>query len=432
MINPTVHKQISKIIKSNLAGNISKLLTGAVVAQLLTFAASPIITRIYGPAAVGAQGAFVSLVTMTSVIFALGYPYAIVLPKRDIEARIITKISLISSIALLIVLTTIILIAEDQIIRVLNAPALRENLVLVPSASFAVCISIISGQWLARRGQFGRSARATAYGSLISNLLKVTAGPLFPSSRTLVISYIINYLAISAIGSPKNILNQRRSTYAPRRYLRPIALKYGDFATLRTPQALLSACSIGLPIIIITALSGPEAAGQYSIALSILFLPVNLFGSALNSAFYPRVTELLRQKADVVPIIKKATGLAFLIGVPGYTAGALLGPVIFPLIFGQQWVQSGAFAQALAPMLLFQFATRPVVASIPAIRLQGMLLKHEIITALIRVSSLWAAFAAFKNPVSAVAVFSLASAAMYFILYLITLISAKEKAEGSP
>ena len=67
---------------------------GTVIAQIVTIAFSPIITRLYGPEAFGILGVFLSVVTILSTVSSLCYVHAVVLPKEDADGLRILYLSL--------------------------------------------------------------------------------------------------------------------------------------------------------------------------------------------------------------------------------------------------------------------------------------------------------------------------------------------------
>jgi O-antigen/teichoic acid export membrane protein len=84
---------ISRTYKSKFVRNVAVVASGTAGAQAITMAFSPIITRLYGPEAFGLLGTFMAIVAVVTPLAALSYPIAIVLPKEDIDARGIAKLS---------------------------------------------------------------------------------------------------------------------------------------------------------------------------------------------------------------------------------------------------------------------------------------------------------------------------------------------------
>src|SRR5690625_3195626 len=82
-----------KVFKSKFIKNVTIMATGAAGAQIIALLTLPIITRLYGPEAYGILGTFNSFVNIIVPIAALTYPIAIVLPKSQVEALGIIRLS---------------------------------------------------------------------------------------------------------------------------------------------------------------------------------------------------------------------------------------------------------------------------------------------------------------------------------------------------
>ena len=77
---------IRKILKSSFIKDVGILTSGSVVAQLIGIAAVPILSRYYTPHQFGIFGSVSSIFSVLTVIAALRYHLAIVLPDNDSEA----------------------------------------------------------------------------------------------------------------------------------------------------------------------------------------------------------------------------------------------------------------------------------------------------------------------------------------------------------
>ena len=60
-----------KQIKSLFINDVTKLIAGSVVAQIIAFAASPILTRMYDPEAFGQFAVFISISSVFGVVISL-------------------------------------------------------------------------------------------------------------------------------------------------------------------------------------------------------------------------------------------------------------------------------------------------------------------------------------------------------------------------
>ena len=74
------------IVRSDFSKNVLTLISGTTIAQGITIAISPILSRIYSPSDFGIFAAFSSVIAMISLIIGGRYEVAILLPKKDEDA----------------------------------------------------------------------------------------------------------------------------------------------------------------------------------------------------------------------------------------------------------------------------------------------------------------------------------------------------------
>src|SRR5699024_10099160 len=150
----------------------------------------------------------------------------------------------------------------------------------------------IMEQWLIRTKQFSINAKATFYQAAIVNIGKIGIGMLYPVAKVLVFfTAITNGLRaiMMYLFSNKIDVLSKKSKNSTDNNLRSIAKKYYDFPIYRAPQDLLDSASQSMPVIMLTTLFSPAAAGFFTIGRTVLRLPTNLIGKAVGDVFYPRI-----------------------------------------------------------------------------------------------------------------------------------------------
>src|SRR5699024_10541627 len=127
-----LQKRLKSIFQKSFIRNVLLLVTGTAGAQLITVLVSPIITRLYGPEAFGIMGTFSAIANIIIPIAALTYPVAIVLPKKDNEAKTLIKLSISISMVLSIISLFIIMLFHNQITNIFNLTSISNFLYLIP------------------------------------------------------------------------------------------------------------------------------------------------------------------------------------------------------------------------------------------------------------------------------------------------------------
>jgi O-antigen/teichoic acid export membrane protein len=398
--------------------NVVTVGTGAAATQAVTLAFAPLVTRLYGPEAYGLQCVFMSVVGLLATVAALSYPTAIVLPKRDADARALAWLSVSIGLGMSALAALAIAYLGADLLARLNAGEIADFAFLIPAAMLASVFGATLGQWLVRERAFKLVAGLGVVTAALIGMIKVGLGLVDPTAGALIATNVVGAVAGAAIAYfAWRRARARRSAAStgggPRDSLWRLARRHADFPLLRTPQNLINAASQSLPVLLLATYFGAGASGQYAIAIAVLGVPATLIGGAVMTVFYPRINDAIAYGEDARALIVRATvGMAATAALP-FLAIMLLGPMLFPLVFGAGWKPAGTYAQWLAPWLFLQFVNRPAVAAIPPLRLQGGLLVYEMFSTGAKVAALFVGWAMFDDAVVAVALFSASGVVAY-------------------
>ena len=414
--------KIKELLQRSFLRNILTVATGTAASQAIGIAFAPFITRLYGPEAYGLQGLFVSVVSLLSIIAALGYPTAIVLPRSDADALGLAKLSLGIGIAMALLTTTVLSFAGADLLMLLNAEAISSFLFLIPFAMVVSVFGSVLAQWLIRKKAYQLTARFSVFTALLLNAAKTGMGLLAPSALVLIVTNVAGSLlgAVVTLFGWQRLPKEQRDVQvaAPAATLCQLAARHSDFPLLRTPQNLINAFSQSLPVLLLASYFGASASGQYTIAITVLGMPATLIGNSVMAVFYPRITEAIHNGENARSLIVRATLGMAVTGVLPYLLVVLAGPFLFDLVFGQEWRTAGVYAQWLSVWLFLQFINKPAVSAIPALRLQGGLLIYELFSTGTKILALWLGFTVYGNAVVSVALFSLFGIVAYVWLIL--------------
>ncbi|WP_339180165.1 oligosaccharide flippase family protein [Oceanobacillus sp. FSL W7-1293] len=416
------------LLKENsFVRNVLILSTGTAMAQIISMGLSPFITRLYGPELYGLMGTFIAIVNMISPIAALTLPIAIVLPKSDKVAIGIIKLSLVTTIAISVVISIVLLLFTDLIIDTFNLQEISSFLYYIPLVLFlAGCLQIIE-QWMIRKKQFKINAKATLLQSLIINGGKVGVGYFYPFASVLILFSAITqglkaFLMFLLSRSTRNLKN--KLTY--KGSLKWLFKSYKDFPLYRAPQTLINSISEGLPILMLASFFGPATVGFYNIGRTVLNMPTQLIGKSIGDVFYPNITEVANNKGNVSRILIKATFILFSIGVVPFGIILLFGPFLFGFVFGGDWVTAGEYARWIGLWSFTSLILQPSVRSLPVLKAQRFHLLFTIISLFIRLTLLTVAYYFFHKDTITVAVFGISSSLLNIILIFITILLSKK------
>ena len=418
-----LRQQIIQISKRPFVRNVLTVASGTAAAQAIGMAFAPFITRLYGPEIFGLQSLFISVVGLFATVAALGYPTAIVLPKNDLDALGLARLSVYIGLGTALLSSIALYYFGENLFKLLNAEKISEYAFLMPVAVFLSVLGAVLAQWLIRKKQFALTAKYSVFTSILLNTIKTGMGLINPTAMVLIVTNVIGTVfgtALTWFGwcrlTPSSA-DENKSIGLPTT-LKQLAIQHRDFPLLRTPQNLINALSQSLPILLLSTYFGTSAAGQYSIAITVLGIPASLIGGSVMAVFYPRITEAIHRGENARSLIVKATlGMAASGAIP-FLIIMVAGPLIFKLVFGESWQSAGIYAQWLSIWIFFQYVNKPAVSAIPALGLQGGLLIYEIFSTGAKILALWIGFTLYKDAVIAVALFSLFGTVAYIWLIL--------------
>ncbi|PCD00060.1 lipopolysaccharide biosynthesis protein [Halopseudomonas pelagia] len=423
---------IRELTKSKLLRNILTVVSGTAGAQMVAMAFMPIITRLYGPENYGVLGVFLGLVAMTVPVAALTYPMSIVLPSRDDEGRNLVKLSIILAIGVAALSAVLLHFFGGQLVALMGVEAITPFLMLLPLAMFCGAALETAQQWLIRKQRFKVTARVAVAHSIIHNIGRSTAGLIHASAAMLVITTALGPLLHAGM----LFFGIRRDKAIGRKHpedqptevstILGVAGRYSDFPIYRAPQMLINAVSQNLPTLVLAAYFGASAAGFFAICKQTLSMPTHLIGKSVADVYYPKLAKAIQEEQAITGMLLKAfIGLAA-VGLVPFATVFFFGPWLFSFVFGTEWAIAGEFARWLALSEYAVFISRPCTVAAPALRLQRRYLAIEVISTIMRVSSLFIGALWLQDALGTVIAFAMASIFIYTSLIFIVLYEARK------
>jgi O-antigen/teichoic acid export membrane protein len=431
---------VQQFYKASLVRNILTTVSGSAGAQLINLALIPVIMRIYGPQAFGVVGAFQSLTIILIPWCALTYPMAIVLPRRAQDAVGLIRLSLL--VASLICGGTALLLYGfgAQAGTALGLDFLIPYMMLLPIVMFSSAVLEITQQWLYRNRQYSLTARGATLHALLYNATRSVAGLIQASAPVLVVTSALYYVIHSALllvgirlrREPNTEINKTQADGEPVKKLRQLAVDYSDFAVFRAPQVLINALSVHMPTLVLASAFGAVPAGFFALCLQVLAMPSNFIGKAVGSVYYPRITDALHAREPVTRLLARGVMGMSVAGMIPFCALVIAGPWLFVIAFGGQWETAGEYARWLAISEFAGFIGGPCLVAIPALGLQKMFLVFEVVSTCLRIAAVLVGAFVFKNALSVVMAFAIASVLINLAMIVVVLIQAQRWGRGLP
>lgn len=361
----TLRKVLAKAFggsASNVFKGMATLALGSGIARIIGIAAIPVLTRLYGPEDFGVLAVFTALLSILAPLLTLRYVLAIPLPRHDGMAFNLLILSASLMLIMTLAISLLLWVFGVQLLAIFSMEELAPWWWLIALGLLASASYEILTLWATRRRNYRVIARTSVWQSATGSIVKIGLGLLALKPAGLLIGQVV--ASGGGIGSLlRGFGGEFRDNWRFLRWsrMRKAAWRHRGFPFFRVPSQFLLAISSQAPLLFMAVLYDANTTGQFGLALMALGLPLQLFGRTLAKAFYAEAANLGHKRPAEVRSMAHAVikRLAFFSILPAIVL-LVFGPVLFSLVFGDEWIQAGTFASILAVYLVFQFVQTPV------------------------------------------------------------------------
>ncbi|MGV2902606.1 oligosaccharide flippase family protein [Microbacterium sp. AGC62] len=339
--------------------SVSLLAGGTALGQIITIAVSPVLTRLFDAEAFGILAVYTAVLGVTTAVGSLRLEQAIGLPRGKQAGFTVLVLAVLASLFTSMIVGLIVMVAPQLLFQQgQNVPALI--LWLFPLGVILSSLYQALSVWALRLREFRPIAATKITQAATAAGVQIAAGMAGIGSIGLVAGSMIGQSAgistlIARTMRGKSLRRPRR------RELIATFARYRNFPLLATPAALLNALAFQLPVLLMAPTFGAAVVGQYFLATRIALAPLTLIGGSIGQVFYADAVAISRNNpTKLLRLVLSTSAKSFLIGIIPGVAIYALSPWLFPVIFGDEWSSAGQMSQALAVMLVANFAMSPV------------------------------------------------------------------------
>lgn len=319
--------------------------SGTLVGQIIVAVATPFLSRMYPPEAFGAFSTALAIASAVGPATALKFDSAILLPKKDADAR---------NLLLLAIFSTMIVATISGVVVAIVGPLMLSTMTdAIPFAALWITALILTTglftslvQAALRSKSYGLVGWRSALQSIGTTIAQLVFGLFGPTPSGLLGGALLGrLLGFGALARSLRPLRSARGGASMRR----LARVYWRSPAILAPSSLLNSLGSQLPLILLSVWFGAGAAGQFGMAQRLVFLPAALIGAALAQVFGAEIAQRLREGAGSSrSLYLRATWRIGAIAAPICVLILVLSPWALPWILGGDWEASGYLAQAMA------------------------------------------------------------------------------------
>jgi len=343
-----------KFAESEFFRNVSFQMIGTGLAQLLPFAVTPILTRMYTEADFAVFTTFFSIAGILVVGAGARYQYAIVLPKEDSEAIQIFNLSVCITI-----IYSILLLVGVALFHTMISHAMGNGVYFIP------LYILLFGLWTSfsilsvRAKSFFQNAVAKVIQSFSYILSAIGLGIMQFTFFGLIIGKILGVFFSWIYLMKKSSVGFH---FGDPISLKRVAYKYQDYPKYGLIPAFMDVASVQGLVLILARFYSINDLGYFGLTNLVLSAPLGLIGGSFKDVFYQKIASLINDKEfeTALSFFKKSVAGLFLIGLPVCLIIFFFGADIFKLVFGNKWGRSGDFAAILSASFLIQLVVSPL------------------------------------------------------------------------
>ena len=349
---------------SPILQRVFTLLSGTMLAQIVSFLLLPIISKLYLPAEIGISETFIATVMLLVVGINGGFEMAMMLPKEEKTAQKITQFALYLSLFLCGILALILLLFGKKILSLLHQSELTDTYLWLPLVLF------LEGSLQLLRYYFMRhnELRAISVGKVLNILTRNGLSILFAyflgSYQGLILAFVLGQIA-NLLPFLYTLARQKLPTFNWDFHLsdyQAIWQNYGDFPKYGMASTWLNTAAKQLPFFLfpIYFLSAETLLGHYAFACKILGIPLVLT-FIIGDIFYQKATQLAHNATNELYhfTLKTTFSLSALAAIP-FTMLYFGGNLIFYYFLAEKYQVAGQYTQTLAPYFFSLFVSIPL------------------------------------------------------------------------
>jgi len=399
---------------SGFVRNAGVLSIGTLVAQAITFASFPLLTRVFSPAEFGAVAVVYMLSSLLAIIASGSAESAILVARSRRSAAhvigwILRRSAFVLGAALLMACFAMMAIDREWL-----DPAVRPWLPAVPAIAATTVVFNCYSEWSVRERRFGELARYRIVQSAAVAAFRSVLGLLSLPFNGLIAGEVIGK-SLSALIGARSIFsaNSRYFSAISLRRIRVERERFRRFPRYMMPDQLINTAGGTIHVPFIGAAFGSSELGFVSLTFSALYLPVTVVATAIKDVFRQRAAVDHQLTGSCRAIYLRLLLPVTAMGVVGFGLLYWWSPWLFTFMFGSGWAPVGEYARILIPMFFMNFVSMSMGGVLVITRRLGVSLGWQVANLGITLVALTTGIAYFRSIEATLWAFTVAKAVSY-------------------
>lgn len=346
-----------KVSAGSFRRHIMTLVGGTVIAQGISMAVMPLLTRIYTPADFALLTAYVGIVSMLGVVVAGRYEMTIMQAANLLEADRLTMLALTFALAMSLALGIVSVVLSQPIANLMGLPELGAWMFWVAVPVFATGVMQILSNRLNWQKSYANIASARVIQNGSNAVTSLALGVTKTGGGGMLIGHVAGLWFADLYFLKKTRVNFQAFN---QKEILVLAKQYLHYPMYSAPAALLDIASMYACIFILGRFYSKDILGQFSLTHRLLLVPMVFVGAAVAQTFYQRAAECYREGGDLRSLLWATSKKLLTYSLPLFALFVALAPAVFGFAFGASWHEAGDYARWVALAYWIRLGVSPI------------------------------------------------------------------------
>jgi len=407
------YQHLFHIKKSEIRRNISLLIGGNGIAQVVSLIIYPFIARLFSPSAFGQLAVLFSIHSLMTTVASGRYELAVVLPAENRHASALISIGLRIALILSVLITPALMII-DHLSELFNFNLnINGWFYLLSLTVFMAAYAQLLNGWCIRFKLVKILVGASLMLNISTAFIKLGLGFLHIEDG-LLYSFVIAQVLMTGF----LFLMIQKSAFKPNiqpfnNDIIPVAKTYINFPKYTLAISLLNTFSTNLPVYLLAIYFSNNLTGQFSMAFALLFKPVILYNGSVYQVLMQRVIEMHHKGKKIRSFVNRVIFRTLLIAILAGVMLFFLVPLIIRLYLGNNWDIAISLCRVMIPWAILSALAGPLAFIPNMFNRQFKSLVIDIFYLLLRLCAL-AIGILLKNAILAIGLFAFAGVVVIF------------------
>lgn len=346
--------------RSAFTKNIVTLVSATALAQAVNFGFNIVLARLYAPADFGVLSVFLSLVSFIIVVSAGKYDVALVATHSDEDAKGLTTLGMLITIAVAAMVLLLVWIIYAAPIRFYSDNPVHNWFYLIPASVIFLSIFQVLWMWNVRAKRFKNISFIRPLEAFVNNglciLLKAYKD--FGLILGALAGQMVSMFVITSVSLKKD---GPGLFVSPIKKLSELGFRYIEFPKINILQGFAETLQMGIIVLVASGYFPAADVGFYAQCMRVLQAPARLITLPLAHVFFSEASQHFREGKDIYPLVKRVAYQAGLWLLPIPVILIIAGPLLFKVVFGEQWTEAGVYAAILSPWIFLDMIRGPIV-----------------------------------------------------------------------